>query len=202
MCKNAPSQEHSCKPTSPRGYANMHNMNINEQREQQRRLVDRMAAALNTDYTGLARIAGVAASTITRFMNSNVEHLLTTRTLAKLENAAHLGVQSATAPFPRHVGQRMRMARQAMAPDTPDDKVAAVIGWSEDQMRQIFAGAAAPSWDEFRSFTRRMRVTSDFLLFGSLEGLSVRAEARLLAAFPSLVADPEDIGSRTGTDPA
>lgn len=178
----------------------MHNMNTDAQREQQRQLVDRMARALDVDYTGLARIAGVAPSTITRFMNAKVEHLLTSRTLAKLENVARLGGQSATAPFPHHVGQRMQMARQAMAPNTPDDKVAAIIGWSEDQMRQIFAGAASPSWDEFRSFTRRMRVTSDFLLFGSLEGLSVRAEARLLAAFPNLVADPEDNGTHTGTD--
>jgi hypothetical protein len=64
-------------------------------------LVWKMAEAAQTDLTGLARLAGLAPSTLTRFVNSDAKHLLTTRTLTKLSEASGVplpGAPSSSAP--------------------------------------------------------------------------------------------------------
>lgn len=59
-----------------------------ELREAQRRLVRHLAAVCGWDPTQLARAAGLAASTINRFLNSKeVTHTLSARTLDKIINA-------------------------------------------------------------------------------------------------------------------
>ena len=63
-----------------------------------RDLIERMMEATGLDATGLARRAGLAASTLTRFMyNNDLGHTLSARTLAKLHAATGVPV---TVPVP------------------------------------------------------------------------------------------------------
>lgn len=67
-------------------------MDIDDQREAQRELVRRMMEQTGLDATGLARAAGVAPSTLSRFLYQPVKHLLTARTLAKLSTFSSVPV--------------------------------------------------------------------------------------------------------------
>jgi hypothetical protein len=58
-----------------------------------RELVERMMRETGLDATGLARKAGLAASTLTRFMNNDdISHTLSARTLARLQEATGIRV--------------------------------------------------------------------------------------------------------------
>lgn len=59
-----------------------------------REFVERAAEAMGTDYTGIARKAGLAPSTITRFMRDTDAPILTTRTLGKIAQAAGIPLPS------------------------------------------------------------------------------------------------------------
>ena len=67
-------------------------MEIDEQRAAIRALIRSMMEATGLDATHLAKAAGVAPSTLTRFLNQPVKHLLTARTLAKLSKASGMAV--------------------------------------------------------------------------------------------------------------
>lgn len=86
------SQQQSCKRTLLARRAILHTMEIDEQRAAIRDLVQLMMERTGLDSTGLARLAGLAPSTVTRFLNSPVKHLLTARTLAKLSEASGVAV--------------------------------------------------------------------------------------------------------------
>lgn len=66
------------------------NAAMGTERQLVREFVERAATALDTDYTGLARAAGLSPSTITRFMKNPDAPILTTRTLGKIAQAANL----------------------------------------------------------------------------------------------------------------
>lgn len=67
-------------------------MEIDDQQAAIRDLIRLMMEKTGLDPTGLARSAGVAPSTLTRFLNQPVKHLLTARTLAKLSKASGVPV--------------------------------------------------------------------------------------------------------------
>lgn len=67
-------------------------MDIDDQRTVIRGLIRAMMERTGLDATGLARAAGIAPSTLTRFLNKPVKHLLTARTLAKLSEASGVPV--------------------------------------------------------------------------------------------------------------
>jgi transcriptional regulator with XRE-family HTH domain len=66
---------------------------MDERQKSVRDLVERMLAASELDPTGLARAAGLSASTLTRFLNSPVKHTLSARTLQKLSKASGVEVK-------------------------------------------------------------------------------------------------------------
>lgn len=57
-----------------------------------RDLILKMAGAVDLDLTGLAREAGIAPSTLTRFMNGDAKHLPSARTLFKLSKLTHVPI--------------------------------------------------------------------------------------------------------------
>jgi plasmid maintenance system antidote protein VapI len=67
-------------------------MEIDDQQAAIRDLIRLMMEKTGLDPTGLARSAGVAPSTLTRFLNQPVKHLLTARTLAKLSKVSGVPV--------------------------------------------------------------------------------------------------------------
>jgi transcriptional regulator with XRE-family HTH domain len=71
-------------------------MDIDEQQAAIRGLIHLMMEASGLDATSLARAAGLAPSTLTRFLNQPVKHLLTARTLAKLSAATGVSVPAGT----------------------------------------------------------------------------------------------------------
>lgn len=144
--------------------------------------------------SAIADAAGVSASTLTRFMNKKkVKHVPGNRTMAKIR-AAFPGFASGTRDNPAilaGVSERMRQARQALAPNTDDDTIAAIVGWGLEEMTAVLTGTRAPSLTTLRAFALRVNVTADFLLYGKLEGLPRASEIRLLAMFPGLASGPE-----------
>jgi plasmid maintenance system antidote protein VapI len=70
----------------------MHTMENDDQQAAIRDLVRRMMESTGLDPTGLAKAAGIAPSTLTRFLNQPVKHLLTARTLAKLSKVSGVPV--------------------------------------------------------------------------------------------------------------
>lgn len=67
-------------------------MEIDDQQEAIRVLIRHMMDKTELDASGLARAAGVAPSTLSRFLYQPVKHLLTARTLAKLSKASGIPV--------------------------------------------------------------------------------------------------------------
>src|ERR1035441_4845347 len=67
-------------------------MDIDEQQAAVRDLIRRMMDETGLDATGLARAAGIAPSTLSRFLYQPVKHLLTARTLAKLSRVSGVPV--------------------------------------------------------------------------------------------------------------
>lgn len=182
----------------------MHGMS--EQQEAIRDRIRHLSNQTGKSYSALAAEAGLASSTVTRFMNNpNVTHLLSTRTLAKLDALSHTPIDKKPTEDPAllaQMGERMRLARSVFTRNTPDEEVAKIVGWSVDQMEAIFAGKEAPTLAALRAFALRMSVTTDFLLSESLEGLSRASERALIAARPTLGLPPEDTAPNTDTDPA
>lgn len=174
------------------------------QREAIRQRVRRVHEITGLSYTSLAKRAGIgAASTLTRFMNDpRTTHLLSTTTLAKIESVGDLVPAERDDPkLLKALGDRMRLVREIIAPSYSDEAIASLIGWTPKAMQEIFDGNVAPTVTALRAFAQRMRVTTDFLLSESLEGLPRFAERKLLAARPGLGEPPGGIESHTGTDP-
>ena len=70
-------------------------------RELIRAFMERAAEAVGADLTGLARRAGMAPSTITRFVNGEVKHLPSARTLLKISAASGVPLFAGTDLPPR-----------------------------------------------------------------------------------------------------
>lgn len=63
---------------------------MDDEQKAQRRLIQRLLNYTQTDATNLARLAGVAHTTLTRFLNKEGDQLLSNRTIAKLMRASGL----------------------------------------------------------------------------------------------------------------
>lgn len=211
---------------------------MTEQQEQQRQIIRLMADAAGLELSALARKAGLAPSTLTRFMNRPIKHLLSTRTLAKLLEASGYQINASgelneanpkffltcfhaldskselntTRELPAlkedkllkdkrltSLGQRMRLVREVIGKRRSDQEVAAVVGCSVERLHEFFSGRAEPTIFELLEYARHMKVTTDFLLSGSIEGLLRRSERLLLDAAPGILEDPEP---HPGADPA
>ncbi len=104
-----------------------------------RRYVDFVCREADWDYTTLARKSGVAASTITRFMNNAaVTHSLSARTLAKISHASGIrlpgslgGVAEA---FGAHASDAVRRAENGVPPPGTRDLplLGQALGGAED----------------------------------------------------------------------
>lgn len=87
----APVYLHKCtlvkRSLAPRlgyeGYALLADV-VNRDREAVREFLIEAARYAGTDLSGLARMAGIAPSTLTRFVNGDAKHIPTTRTLSKI----------------------------------------------------------------------------------------------------------------------
>lgn len=201
MCKNALSQVHSYPAPMPAFYATKTAMeNLKEQRERQRATIRRVMEVTGLNLTTLAKRASVAHTTLTRYMNKDVSHILSARTMAKIEGVAAGLMPEGTSDEPcllRDLGKRMKLVRDVMAPNTQDDAIARALGWTPEDMRRAFSGEIKPSLAQLLSFAQRFNVTTDFLLMESLEGLPRSSERLLAAACPKL---GMNIPHRTGTD--
>lgn len=172
------------------------------QQEATRRLIRQMVEQTGLALSALAKKADLSPSTLTRFMNSRVGHVLSTTTLTKLAAVCQVCGQADDA-FLRAVGLRMLHVREALAPGVPDARIASLIGWSEQEMTAIFAGEIEPTLTQFFAFAKRMRVTTDFLFTGALDGMSRRAELALTEKFPEYLFpdDPDDpVDTEASTD--
>jgi transcriptional regulator with XRE-family HTH domain len=169
-------------------------------RETTRRQVERMLRSSGLDPTTLARRAGLAPSTLTRFLNKPVNYILSTSSLLKLAAVCPACGQAADPVWLAGVGRRMRQAREAIAPQLADEVIADLIGWSVEEFGEILDGHLEPVLSQFNAFANRLGVTTDFLLSGAIEGLGRRNMRLLLQRFPELLGteDPEDIAP--GTD--
>lgn len=115
-------------------------MDIKKQQAAVRELIRLMMDRTGLDATGLARSAGVVPSTLTRFLNKPVKHLLSARTLAKLSEFSGVPVPTGLPPATadeqkllatfRSADQQgremmLRLARSLESepsPSAPDDK--------------------------------------------------------------------------------
>jgi transcriptional regulator with XRE-family HTH domain len=158
-----------------------------------------MLRSSGLDPTALARRAGIAPSTLTRFLNKPVDYILSTSTLLKLAAVCPVCGQTADPAWLAAVARRMRQAREAIAPQLADEVIADRIGWSVDEMADILDGHLEPALSQFNAFANRLGVTTDFLLNGAIEGLGRRNMRLLLQRFPELLGteDPEDRAPRT-----
>lgn len=116
---------------------------IDPQQELQREMVRRMCAETGLDLTNLARQAGVAASTLTRFMNKPVKNLLSARTIAKLERVA--GRQQAEPIEADNLPKSARLRAVAAVAEALDVSPAEVAALDERVVRWIEVIQRIPS---------------------------------------------------------
>lgn len=88
---------------------------MDRDRELIRAFITRAAEVARTDLSGLARRAGIAPSTLTRFMNGEVKHLPTARTLLKISAVTQLPL-FAGAELPERVLEWLQVIRRIPAP--------------------------------------------------------------------------------------
>lgn len=173
-------------------------MDTDAQRERQRSMVKEMMLASGLDRTGLARAAGLAPSTLTRFMEGEVEHLLTARTLSKLDEALarlgiirtpHHGAPSYSAPhtpLPNTRASRFKAARWA---SWEEPEVAAIeLDFPLNQLLAIEAGGDAPI--DPAAVMKLCLVgyaTPGWIERGDMTGMDPAATARIGTYAPELV---------------
>jgi transcriptional regulator with XRE-family HTH domain len=87
------------------------------QRDAIRALVRRMAAANGLSLSALARKAGVTPTTVTRFMNQDVDHVLSLTTLSKLSEASGVALPSGVPASGPVVAEAAGVAAETAAKD-------------------------------------------------------------------------------------
>lgn len=88
----------------------------------------------------------------------------------------------------------MQWARDLVEPNRA--AFARILGVDTSTLTKIEQGERAPSIFNVRDYANRLRVSTDFLLFGKLVGLEQEMERRLIALHPEIVLGPPG----TGTD--
>lgn len=89
-------QEHICKQTNLTGLGIRSFMD--ERQKEAQLFIDRAMAATGKDLTGLAKMAGLTPSTLTRFYNKPVKHTLSYRTLSAISGCSGIPIPGALNP--------------------------------------------------------------------------------------------------------
>jgi len=147
---------------------------VNRDRKAVREFLLKAAERLDTDLSGLARRAGLAPSTVTRYVNGNSKHLPTTRTLAKIAEASGYTV-------PALGGQDRGDLLEAFS------KFAAVLGidlaeagtLSSADLRRLRRAA------EWLQVINRLPPTAEHYAFEMIRGVADAAEAAQQDPTPS-----------------
>ena len=91
------------------------------------------------------------------------------------------------------VGQRMAWVRSLVEPNRA--KFARICGVDTSTLTKVEDGDRAASIFLIRDYANRLRVSADFLLFGTLIGIEPELERRLIAHHPELVLSPPGKGT-------
>jgi transcriptional regulator with XRE-family HTH domain len=91
------------------------------------------------------------------------------------------------------VGRRMTWARSLVEPNRAE--FARLCGVDASTLAKCEDGSRAPSIFLIRDYANRLRVSTDFLLFGTLIGIEPELERLLIAHHPELVLAPPDKGT-------
>lgn len=150
---------------------------MDEHQASARALVEKMIAAANTDATGLARLAGLSPSTLTRFMNnSDVKHTLSARTLAKLSAASGVPVPLTMVeetpdetPHKREIGDRLRLAREALGYGLRE--FARLHNIDFTKLSHWEKGKHYPDPQFIAVLWERHRINADWIYLGEIAGL-------------------------------
>mgnify|MGYP001442394756 CR=1 FL=1 len=177
---------------------------MDEQQTATRELVERMLRATGLTPSELAERAGLAASTLTRFLNKPVKHTLSARTLAKLSAAsgvpvpavvvgAHVG-RGAPLPSPGGTGpvsadpmvRRLRAARIAYG---DIDVAASAIGVSPETLREYESGERPIPNDFLLRFSEVTGCPLDWIFLGKITAaMSAEMAVRIALADPEMAA--------------
>jgi transcriptional regulator with XRE-family HTH domain len=162
------------------------------EREEARALIREMVRTTGLSLTPLARKAGLVPSTLTRFMNADVTHLLTLRTFQKLSRAS--GV-----PIPQ--GITAAVDRQSKMPNSPvarlralrlawwgeDEAAAAALGVPLEKLQAQESGAEPMDSEYVLRVLSVTRTSPSWVYEGSLEDVSPLVAARLALVAPELI---------------
>ncbi len=125
-----------------------------------RDLLTRMMDAAGTDRTGLARMAGLAPSTITRVFESDAKHVLTTTTLFKLSRATGIPL-AATAARPQDTVSKVDIVLT----------VAKSLGVAAEDLAAACAQGFNPRLIEWIDVVRRLPPTAEHHALETLRGI-------------------------------
>jgi transcriptional regulator with XRE-family HTH domain len=85
----------------------------------------------------------------------------------------------------KRIGQRVRWARELVSGETATN-LAAFLGVDTSSLRHIERGARLPSIHLLMTLCHALRISPQYLLWGSLEGVDPELAARLKSAHPEL----------------
>ena len=147
---------------------------MDDHKARTQQLVREMMARTGKTATELARMVGVAPSTLTRFMNQpGSKYTLSARTLAKLVEAtgvqvAWIAADAPPAPVPEAqpvpgIGERLRAMR--ISRGLSAEAFAARMSWPPAKLIRLEAEADAPTIADLVALRSAWDVSADFLLF-------------------------------------
>lgn len=93
----------------------------------------------------------------------------------------------------REIGNRIKWARELVFPNRAE--FARLEGIDTSTIAKIESGTRPPSVFNVIGFARRLRVSADYILFGSMQGVDSELAALLAHRHPELV---RQMGTRTG----
>ena len=88
------------------------------------------------------------------------------------------------------VGQRIRWAREEVCPNRAE--FARLMGVDRTTLQKIEDGNRAPSVFNVLEIADRLRLSTDYILRGTLRGLDGEIAGRLVAKHPELLAQDQD----------
>lgn len=167
------------------------------QQEAVRDLVREMLRATGLKPTQLARRAGVVPSTLTRFLNGDVKHILSLSSLYKLSEVSGIAVPAAVShehagmperfdeqAFNKGVGRRLMWVRE-IARHT-QAQAAEMIGAKEGEYSKWESGELAAAPARLLRFCARYRVSMDYIYRATMQGVHPELADMLLDAHPEL----------------
>lgn len=93
----------------------------------------------------------------------------------------------------RQIGERIRRARMFVMPNRSE--FARILGVDTSTLAKIESGDRPPSVFNVIDIARRLRVSTDYILLGSMRGVDGELAALLAAEYPDMVPDRRDIAA-------